>query len=400
MDLGGTADVSQSGTAPSMVGPPLLVAPPSHARLPGGSGDPLAQMGSSDRDRTAAAGVSLPGISARFRRPHVAEAPAPSLPLDTVRILAGVEGGSYVDSFERTWQSDRYFDGGWLPQSPRSQVVQGTRDQELYRRRREGPFRYDIPLAEGVYQLRLYFAESFYGENNLAGGGETTRIFDVLANGKPLLSGFDVIADAGASVGDIKVFRDITPAPDGKLHLDFRPGTNQPFVNAIEIAPGVAGRMAPVRIVARDRGMKDAEGRYWDPDHYARGGQIIPRPMSNVQVADPELYRSERFGNLTYTIPVAQPGRYAVNLYFTENWFGPGNPGGGGIGSRAFDILINGVALRRNFDILKESGGVNRSEIVGVHGVEPNHQGKIVISLTPNENYACINALEILDESK
>ena len=122
--------------------------------------------------------------------------------------------------------------------------------------------------------------------------------------------------------------------------------------------------------------------------------------MSNVQGADPELYRSERFGNLTYTIPVAQPGRYAVNLYFTENWFGPGNPGGGGIGSRAFDILINGVALRRNFDILKESGGVNRSAIVSVHGVEPNHQGKIVISLTPNENYACINALEILDESK
>ena len=145
MDPGGTADVSQSGTAPSMVGPPLLVPPPLRGYQEG-RGIPWLRWAAAIAICTAAAGVLLsrvltPGSAAL----HVAEAPAPSLPLDTVRILAGVEGGSYVDSFERTWQSDRYFDGGWLPQSPRSQVVQGTRDQELYRRRREGPFRYDIP---------------------------------------------------------------------------------------------------------------------------------------------------------------------------------------------------------------------------------------------------------------
>jgi hypothetical protein len=151
--------------------------------------------------------------------------------------------------------------------------------------------------------------------------------------------------------------------------------------------------------VARDRGLKDNEGRYWAPDWYARGGQIIARSDSNVQSRDPELYRSERFGNLTYSIPVAQSGKYAVNLYFAENWFGPGNPGGGGAGNRTFDVLLNGVMLRKNLDIFHESGGADRALVLSEHGIEANHQGKIVISLVPGRNYACINALEVIDES-
>jgi hypothetical protein len=119
-----------------------------------------------------------------------------------------------------------------------------------------------------------------------------------------------------------------------------------------------------------------------------------------VPTPEPELFRSERFGNLTYTLPVAQTGKYTVNLYFSEAWFGPGNPGGGGAGSRTFDILINGVMLKKNFDIFKESGGPDRAVIVSQRGVEPNHQGKIVISMMPNQNYACINALEVIDESR
>jgi hypothetical protein len=115
--------------------------------------------------------------------------------------------------------------------------------------------------------------------------------------------------------------------------------------------------------------------------------------------ADPELYRGERYGNLTYSIPVA-PGRYSVTLRFAEAWFGPGKPAGGGVGSRVFDILCNGVALVRNFDIYKEAGGAERPVTRTFHGLEANHQGKLILSLVPVTNYACINAIEITDESK
>ena len=92
---------------------------------------------------------------------------------DTIRILAGVEDGTYIDGFGREWQRDRFFQGGSAIHNG-NQSIQGTRDQQLYQNRREGTFAYSIPLKPGVYELRLHFAEALYGEGNAAGGGETS----------------------------------------------------------------------------------------------------------------------------------------------------------------------------------------------------------------------------------
>jgi hypothetical protein len=277
--------------------------------------------------------------------------------------------------------------------------IAAARDPRLFRNRREGTFTYDIPLPPGVYEVRLYFAETLYGENNVAGGGETSRIFNVYANGVPILSGFDVIGEVGASTADVRAFKDMTPAPDGKLHLKFDPQTNPAIVSAIEITPGTPGRLRPIRLVSREHPYTDKQGRTWDADSYSRGGQLVVRtdPVQNIE--DPELLRGERFGNLSYVIPVP-PGRYGATLYFTEAWFGPGNFAGGGAGSRVFDILCNGVALRRGFDIFREAHGSYRAVVLPIHGLEPDPQGKLTISLMPVRNYASLNALEITDESK
>jgi hypothetical protein len=303
---------------------------------------------------------------------------------DEIRILAG--GADYVDVLGRVSRAaDR--------------AILGAEDPALYQFRREGVFSYDIPLKPGVYELRLHFAETLYGESNPAGGGESSRVFNVQLNGADALSDFDVIADAGANTADIKVFKNVSPAPDGKLHLNFEEATNKPILNGIEIAPGIPGRLKPIRIVTRNRSYIDKRGRYWMADRFSRGGQLVDRTESVVGVDDPELFRSERFGNLSYIIPVAA-GRYAATLYFSESWFGPKKQVGGGVGSRLFDILCNGVPLARSYDIFEEAGGSNRCVSRTFHNLEPNHQGKLVISLTPSKNYASINALEVVDESK
>jgi len=318
---------------------------------------------------------------------------------DDIRILAGVENGTYVDGFGRTWQADRFFDGGSMVHSA-NLVILGTRDPHLYQNRREGAFSYDIPLKAGVYELRLHFAETLYGDGNaVGGGGETSRLFNFFINGKKILGNFDLIADAGATTADIRVFKDVSPASDGKLHLKFEAVTNPAILNAIEITPGIPGRMHALRSVAQNQAFTDKDGTYWEPDRYAKGGQLVIRREQQItNTSDPELYSGERFGNITYVIPVA-PGKYGVTFHFAETWFGPGNAGGGGAGSRVFDILCNGIALKRNFDIYTEAGGAKRAITFSVHNLEPNHQGKLVISLVPVENYAAINALEIVDES-
>jgi hypothetical protein len=319
-------------------------------------------------------------------------------PSQETRILAGLQSGAYTDRFGRTWQSDRYFQGGAVFDSTGHSIL-AARDQRLFRSRREGAFTYDIPLPPGVYEMRLYFAETLYGEDNMAGGGETSRIFSVSANGAGILNDFDVIGEAGASTADIRAFKDISPAADGKLHLKFEPKTNPAIVSAIEITPGTPGKLRPIRLVSREHPYTDKRGRTWAADGYSRGGQLVMRTEEVLNIDDPELLRGERYGNLTYVIP-APAGRYGVTLYFTESWFGPGNFAGGGVGSRVFDILCNGVAIRRGFDIFKEAHSSYRAVVFPIHGLEPDAQGKLNISLVPIRNYAELNALEVVDESK
>ena len=91
-------------------------------------------------------------------------------------------------------------------------------------------------------------------------------------------------------------------------------------------------------MLSLDRVYVDKQGRVWEPDRYARGGQLMARTKPVEGAADPELFRGERYGNLRYVIPVP-PGRYGVTFYFAEAWFGPDTPAGGGVGSRVFDIL-------------------------------------------------------------
>ena len=332
-------------------------------------------------------------------RPVVA---APSIPFaegNEIRIRAGVAQEPFTDQLGRAWEPDRYFTGGWVSSAP-GHIVDGTRDSTMYQNFREGDFQYDIPIKPGVYELHLHFAETVYGEHNPGGGGEASRLFNVYANDQRLLENFDVVSDAhGASVADERVFKDISPAADGKLHLRFLHRVRDAFVNAIEVVPGLPGRLRPVRIAMRDQSYTDKKGNLWMPDRYYRGGQLVLRTQLAAGADDPELYRGERFGNITYIIPVA-PGSYAVTMRFSEGWFGPGKPEGGGVGNRRFDILGNSLALAHNFDIFKEAGGPDRAVERTFHNLHPNPQGKLIISMTPSDNYACVNAIEVIDEGR
>ena len=318
---------------------------------------------------------------------------------EEIRIRSGSSTARYVDQAGNIWSSDRFFRGGSVFATP-GHAISATPDPELFRSRREGDFTYDIPLKPGAYELHLYFAETLFGEANTAGGAESSRVFRVLINDEPGLWVFDVISDAGgSSTADEKVFKDISPAKDGKLHLHFAALFKEtPFLNAIEIVPGIPGRMHPVRILAGGHSYTDRRGVVWGADRYFSHGSTVARsePVSNTP--DPEIFAAERFGNFTYTIPAAD-GRYTINLKFAEAWFGPGKPGGGGVGSRVFDVYCNGISLLRNFDIFRAADGAQRAIEKSFHGIIPNAQGKIVLSFVPVVNYACVNAIEVVDDS-
>ena len=380
-----------------MVEPPTTARrwPPSWFRLAAALGLPLT---------VAAVAIGVWYLGAHAPAKAVSAPKMASAPLGTeseeIRIRCGSSARRYMDRSGNIWSGDRFFRGGSVFATP-NHTIFATPDPELFRSRREGDFSYDIPLKPGLYELHLYFTETLFGENNTAGGGESSRVFRVSINGKPVLFAFDVTSDAGGSnTADEKVFKDVSPAADGILHVQFAGLVNNvPLLNALEVVPGIPGKMRPVRIVTQPRNYTDQRGQVWGADRYFRHGFVVPRtePVSNT--ADPEIFQAERFGNFIYTIPAAD-GRYNVNLRFAETWFGPGKPGAGGVGSRVFDVYCNGTALLRNFDIFRAAGGSQRAIEKSFRGISSNAQGKIVLSFVPVVNYACVNAIEVVDDSK
>jgi hypothetical protein len=323
---------------------------------------------------------------------------------DEIRILAGADR-SYVDRAGKLWSGDAYFEGGAAVRSP-MQHIWRTQDPSIYRSSRQGDFSYNIPLKRGLYELRLHFAETFYGPEDVGDGGEGSRVMTVIANGKALLANFDVLTDAGGSrTADVKVFTEISPASDGQLHLNFLSvHGGRAMLSAIEILPGLRGRMRPVRIVTRDVPYYSNDSHWWSPDTYFKGGQLAASEKSAAD-DDPELYETERWGHFSYAIPVA-PGKYDLILHFIERgllsaaYTGNQEPGTGlehAGRSRVFDAYCNGKTIIRGLNILEEVGE-NRPLVRKITGLEPNAQGKLLLEFVPIRDYATVTAIEVLPQ--
>lgn len=328
-----------------------------------------------------------------------------------IRIAAGRTGAPYVDIWGQKWEADRDFEGGDSQPGPRY-FFPRVPDPGLFGTMREvraaqqagssshAEFRYHIPVKPGVYELRLYFADSLrQPEIALKDDPQNVRHFHVNLNGRPLLVGFDPIADGGHAAYDTRVFKDVSPASDGKVHLQFFSEGNRPFVSAIELTPGTPGKLKPIRIAARPTGFVDKDGTRWSGDNYFVSGRSVAYANAETGPSIPPLYTGERFGNFSYAIPVA-PGSYKVKLHFMETFFTSQAPApvcrGGGC--RIFSVTCNGIMLLQDFDISQAATGESMPVVREFHGLRPNGQGKLLISFSPKVNYAEVRAIEVIPE--
>ncbi|MGH9611759.1 MAG: malectin domain-containing carbohydrate-binding protein [Bryobacteraceae bacterium] len=322
---------------------------------------------------------------------------APIQQSGTVRLLAGYSGQPHIDGSGAVWGPDKYFNGGG-PWVSTQTFTARTNDPFLFQTLRTGEFSYDIPLRPGVYELHMFFVEPSYGPG--LGGGELSRVFAININGARALSGFDIESDAmGADIADERVWKDIQPASDGKLHIAVESQIGKPILNAIEVLPGIPHKQLPIRLIAQPNSFIDHAGQLWSPDNYYLGGQDSVRRPAVADTADPGIYAMERFGHFSYAMPVDTRSLYTVVLHFAEFYFGPGESGGGGVGSRRFNAICNGVMLLDNFDIFKEVGSLHALTKTFRH-LKPSPQGKLNLTFEPIANYANVTAIEVMDESR
>ncbi|WP_277970587.1 glycoside hydrolase family 2 TIM barrel-domain containing protein [Sphingomonas echinoides] len=147
-----------------------------------------------------------------------------------------IDAGAIVAApASRRFGSDAFFTGGTAGTLTKpadygkpavAAVIAGATDPAVAATYREGRFGYAIPLADGRYTVTLTFVEP-----GLAAGA---RVFDVTANGKPIVKALDIARSAGGPIKAL-VRQGTVVVRGGMLDLAFVPVTGDAIVSAIEI---------------------------------------------------------------------------------------------------------------------------------------------------------------------
>ena len=228
----------------------------------------------------------------------------------------------------------------------------------------------------------------FYSDNYvslLPGGSKTITIEaakDDLAGEPPLitLDGWNV--RVGKVSGGVPV----------RENVAMRPG---PVIPAPPVIPNPPGVLYQITC-----GQDDLSGTAWvGDDSYVRGGN------PNAQLGDVDLspagdkagpralYNSERYGRMTYVLPVQAGGKYIVRLHFAElSQLAPG--------ARKFNVTVNGQRVLSDFDIFTEAGGAGKL-LIKEFPVEMASPGNIVIGFTRGSaNDPEVRAIQVLSASR
>jgi endoglucanase len=169
----------------------------------------------------------IAGIVVMFAVPAFAEKPAPR----TVMLIdAGNTAAEVTGADGRIWHTDIYFTRGVGDAVDRGDIaIAGTENDRLYQTERWCLDSYDIPLADGHYDVKLHFAET---SDTVSGLGD--RIFDVIVEGR-MLTNIDIFRDApGKNVAHVKTLTGVE-ITDARLNITFTKKVNCPMIDAIEI---------------------------------------------------------------------------------------------------------------------------------------------------------------------
>jgi glucose/arabinose dehydrogenase len=264
----------------------------------------------------------------------------------TYRINAG--GPAYADTLGQLWSADQGFNTG---QAAATSDPIADPNTTLYQSERWDPpgapeLSYDLPVANGTYRVNLYFAEIYPGAAFVGG-----RVFDVSIEGTKILQNFDIFAEVGFGKPLVKSFT--TTVTDGVLDILFSHVVENPKISAIEVIPlSTAPPPSVIRVNAGGPAFTDSSGNAWQADRNFSTGETYTsaQPWTG---ANAPLYGTERWDpaaapELSYSFLVA-PGTYTVTLHFAEIYFTT-------VGSRVFDVYIDGTKVLDTLDIVKEVG--------------------------------------------
>lgn len=154
--------------------------------------------------------------------------------INAIEIVPGVPtrinaaGSTYTGSDGRTWQGDAGYTGG-ATFTPTASITK-TQDQSLFSSERYGSFNYTFNAQNGNYRVVLKFAETYW-----TSAGK--RVFNVAINNDPVLTNFDILAQANSGSNTAVERSFPVTVTNGVLNINFTNVVDNAVVSGIEILP-------------------------------------------------------------------------------------------------------------------------------------------------------------------
>ena len=152
-------------------------------------------------------------------------------------------GGPEIAYGDVIFQADQYFEGpSEAYTNPSVTEISDTDMDEIFLTERvtednnpTSPFSYAIPLTNGSYTVKLYFAEIYWGVENpeMLEGGVGSRVFDIIMEDAQIFTSYDIYKDVGVATASSRMY-DIEVI-DGELNILFEATVDRPKISAIEI---------------------------------------------------------------------------------------------------------------------------------------------------------------------
>lgn len=141
----------------------------------------------------------------------------------------------------KTWSADNQYSFDNLEPYSNSNLKQiaCTDEDALYLKEQSSngdkkPFRYEFPVTNGDYSVRLHFAEIYWGAPGSGlSGGAGSRVMNITIENQLRLANFDVTQEVGGATAIVKNFP--VHVSDGKLNINFSANVNRPMVCAVEV---------------------------------------------------------------------------------------------------------------------------------------------------------------------
>src|SRR5208283_3646650 len=165
---------------------------------------------------------------------------------------------------------------------------------------------------------------------------------------------------------------------NGTLNINFTSVVDSAKVSAIEVTYG------SFAVNAGGGQYSDQTGVGYQADTNYSGGSMASTTAAITGTQDDVLYQTERFGNFSYNIPVAN-GNYTVTLKVAEIYWNAA-------GKRIFNVSMQGQQVISNLDIFAKAGK-NAAYDVSIPVTVTN--GMLNINFTPVIDNAKVSAIEV-----